>query len=182
VETQKLFDALLATLPGVLVALVSYWLTIVRERRERQEANANARLALSLEMRANRGALDAFWREINALDAEGKELASEEHLAGMAYGGVLRHRLPHWRSGRWEQFPAPAFGALTAKEVAMIDQVYRDLWTISDLYAEMLALEPDEREQLNPDRFWYNRYAGWKLVTWRLIVPAVERVLAAEAL
>lgn len=64
----------------------------------------------------------------------------------------------------------------------MIDQVYRDLRTISDLYAEMLTLEPDERERLNTDHFWYNRYAGWKLVTWRLIVPAVERVLAAETL
>lgn len=181
-DWQRIPDTVLTTAPGVLVALLSYWLTLVRQQRERRQANANARLALILEMRANRATLATFWGEINALDSAGKETLSEEHLAGMAYGGLLRYRLPGWDRGRWERFPAQALGTLTAKEIGVVDQTYRDLRVIRELYSDLLALESEERAELNTDRFWYNRFAGWRLVTWRLLVPLVERVLGSDLL
>jgi hypothetical protein len=140
-----------ATLPGVLVALISDYLSSRREAGEAQRLSANARMLVQLEVASNRDALRTFWDTVNGLDKEQKTSA-EEHLAGMAYGGMIGYTLPEWSFVRWERFPPQAFGALRTKEVAELDMLYRELRAITEMYAKLVTFSPDERDELNKDR------------------------------
>jgi hypothetical protein len=171
---------ILASVPGVLVALLTYYLRLLSESRQRRQLAYNARALLSLELTRNQEALATFWRQINALDEKGAAAGSEEHLAGMALGGLLARVLPHWSYVRWERMPSQALATLDAKVLSELDGIYRDLHVITDLYAQMTTLLPDEREVLNNDRFWYNRYAYWRNGIFAQLSQNVERVLNAR--
>jgi hypothetical protein len=166
--------------PGVLVALLTYYLRILGEVRQKRQLAANAAALLSLELARNRESLATFWREINALDEKGAQAGSEEHLAGMAYGGMLARVLPHLSYVRWERMPPEALATLNAKVLTELDSTYSDLHIITDLYSQLVTLPPDEREQLNGDRFWYNRFAYLHSGYFAQLNPVVERVLAAR--
>lgn len=171
---------ILASIPGVLVALLTYYLRILGEVRQKRQLGDNAATLLSLELTRNQELLSKFWREINALDEKGAAAGSEEHLSGMAFGGLLTRVLPQWSFVRWERMPSEALAALNAKALMDIDSVYSDLHTITDLYTKMMALTPEEREELNKDRFWYNRFGYWRSIYLAQLTPIVERVLAAR--
>jgi hypothetical protein len=171
---------ILASVPGVLVALLTYYLRILSEVRQRRQLAENAAALLSLELTRNQESLATFWREINALDKEGAAPGSEEHLAGMASGGLLARVLPHWSFVRWERMPSEALAALNTKALAQIDSIYSDLRVITDLYTQLVTLQPDEREELNKDRFWYNRFAWMHSGYFAQLTPIVERVLAVR--
>jgi hypothetical protein len=171
---------ILASVPGVLVALLTYYLRILSEVRQKRQLAENAAALLSLELTRNQESLATFWREINALDKEGAAPGSEEHLAGMASGGLLARVLPHWSFVRWERMPSEALAALNTKALAQIDSIYSDLRVITDLYTQLVTLQPDEREELNKDRFWYNRFAWMHSGYFAQLTPIVERVLAVR--
>lgn len=137
------------------------------------------RAVLALEVASNRGALEGFCRTLDALDKERKPPGTEEHLASMAFGGLLSYTLPNWSVVRWERLPPQAYAALTAGELAALDAIYRDLRGIADLYARLVTLTPQEMEELGKDRFWYNRYAGWRSGIYARLAQVVARVLAA---
>jgi hypothetical protein len=170
-----------ATLPGVLVALISDYLSSRREVRETARLSANARMLVQLEVASNRDALRAFWDTINGLDKEQKPTA-EEHLAGMANGGMLGYTLPEWSFVRWERFPPQAFGALRTKAVAELDVLYRELRAITEMYAKLVTFSPEERDELNHDRFWYNRFAGWRAPAFERLAQVVGHALSAQPL
>jgi hypothetical protein len=171
---------ILASVPGVLVALLTYYLRILSEVRQKRQLAENAAALLSLELTRNQESLATFWREINALDKEGAAPGSEEHLAGMASGGLLARVLPHWSFVRWERMPSEALAALNTKALAQIDSIYSDLRVITDLYTQLVTLQPDAREELNKDRFWYNRFAWMHSGYFAQLTPIVERVLAVR--
>jgi hypothetical protein len=171
---------ILASVPGVLVALLTYYLRILSEVRQKRQLAENAAALLSLELTRNQESLATFWREINALDKEGAAPGSEEHLAGMASGGLLARVLPHWSFVRWERMPSEALAALNTKALAQIESIYSDLRVITDLYTQLVTLQPDEREELNKDRFWYNRFACMHSGYFAQLTPIVERVLAVR--
>ena len=168
-----------AALPGILVALLSHYLTQRREDRKTQQMIANARMLLALEMERNRVALATFWRTINDLDKERTATSAEGHLAAMAHAGLLMQTLPHWSFVRWEGISAEAIASLRKQNIEDIDQAYRDLRSATDLYAQLVTLIPEERELLDKDRFWYNRYAGMRLDTFERLTAVANRLLAA---
>lgn len=171
-----------ASLPGILVALFTYYLSLRHERQVVRQLIASARALLALEMEGNREALATFWRGLNVLDAEGHAPdETEAHLAAMASAGLLMRTLPHWSFVRWERIPAQALATLDAKGIAEIDRIYRDLREVTDLYTQLITLIPEEREQLDRDRFWQNRYAGWRVGTFTRLRAVVERILAAHS-
>lgn len=149
--------------------------------RETARLSANARMLVQLEVASNRDALGAFWDTLNGLDKEQKPSA-EEHLAGMAYGGMLGYTLPEWSFVRWERFPPQAFGALRTKEVADLDVLYRELRAITEMYAKLVTFSPEERDELNHDRFWYNRFAGWRAPAFERLAQVVGHALSAQPL
>lgn len=134
---------------------------------------------LGLEVESNRKALLAFWKEVNALDAENKTGNITDHLAGMARGGLLAYALPHWSFVRWEGFLPQLFAALNKPEIEAVDRFNRDLQAITDLYKQMTTLTPEENAQLERDRFWPQRYAGFRDGTFTRLNEVVTRVLAA---
>lgn len=170
-----------ASLPGILVALFTYYLALRHERQITVRLIANALALLGLELEGNRSALDTFWRGLRALDTEEHSPDdTEHHLAAMAAGGLLGQTLPHWSFVRWERIPSEALGSLDAKGVAELDRIYRDLRDVTDLYTQLITLFPDERALLDRDRFWYNHYAGMRLSTFTRLRTVVERVLTAH--
>ncbi len=177
---NEIVGVILASIPGVIVALLTYYLRILGEVRQRREQERNAATLLSLEVTRNQAALAKFWNEINALDEKGAAAGNEEHLSGMAYGGLLARVLPHWSFVRWERMPSEALATLDAKTLAELDSIYGDLHIITDLYAQLVTLLPDEREQLKNDRFWYNRFAWMHSGIYAQLNRVVERVLAAR--
>ena len=178
--SDQITGVILASVPGVLVALLTYYLRILGEVRQKRHLAENAAALLSLELTRNQEALATFWREINALDEKSAAAGSEEHLAGMAYGGLLARVLPHWSYVRWERMPSAALATLNAKAFTELDSIYSDLRVITDLYTQLVTLQPDEREQLNNDRFWYNRFAYLHSGYFAQLSPIVERILAAR--
>lgn len=170
---------IVASVPGILVALVSHYLTLRREDQLARRLIANARMLLGLEVERNRAALDAFWRGMNDLDKERKEAGAEGHLAAMASGGLLGQTPPHWSYTRWERIAPQALATLSEQDIATIDQSYRDLRSLSDLFSQLVTLTPEERAELERDRFWFNRYAGWRVGTFERLAQVTHGVLAA---
>jgi hypothetical protein len=175
-----------ASVPGVLVALLSHYLTLRRENQVTRRLIANARTLLGLEMERNRAALDAFWRGMNDLDHGMGDLDkdreaddAEGHLAGMAYGGLIRQTPPHWSFTRWERIAPQALATLSEQELAEIDQSYRDLRTVSDLFSQLVTFTPEERAILDKDHWWFNRYADWRMSTFQRLAQVTNQVLAA---
>ena len=96
--TDLIANFLLASVPGVLVALLASALQVRRDNLAEARATRNARQLLSLELEGNRNALRAFWKEINDLDAEHTDVRSDGHLTAITDGGFLTHPLPHWNT------------------------------------------------------------------------------------
>jgi hypothetical protein len=174
-----------AALPGVFIALFSNQLDVNREEKRTRQAVANGRMLLTLEVQDNRNALAQFWRTINALDAE-HQSDLIKHLAGMAQNGLLAHVLPEWSTARWDHADATWLAGLSAKDVTQLDAFYRDLKTITALYARVATITPQEQQQFSQGgssaRFWYNYFADNRSESFPLLDDAVRRVLASQPL
>jgi hypothetical protein len=171
---------LVAAIPGIFIALLADRLDANREEKERQQKTANGRMLLVLEIKGNYDALNRFWHDINVLDKENKP-DLEQHLAAMAQNGFLAYALPEWSYVRWEEANPTWLAGLTAKEIAQIDQIYRDLKQIRTLYTRLVTISPQEQEMMSHGssaRFWYNTYANMRSGIFPLLDETVRRVLA----
>lgn len=167
-----------AAVPGIIVAIFTNYLNVRREDAQARRLIANARVLLGMELENNRQALDTFWREINGMDKEGVAEAPQSHLAGMAAEGLLQYAAPRWSFTRWERIFPQVVATLEPKQVAEIDQTYRDLRAISEVFEKLVALTPEERAELDRDRFWYNRYADWRGTMFERLSALVTRASA----
>jgi hypothetical protein len=169
-----------AALPGVLVALLAQYLTQRREDQQARRLDLNARKLLALEIESNRGALRDFWQEVNRLDTE-NGATTEAHLAGMAAHGLIGYSGPLWATVRWDGFPPRSYGALGADEVAALDQFYRDLLTIRDLYTKLTTFTPDEHRYYfesggSSARFWNLRFGEDRAKLFERLQQVADRV------
>lgn len=178
--TDGVIALVAAAVPGILVALFTNYLNVRREDDQARRLIANARVLLGMELENNRQALDTFWREINDMDKEGVAEAPQSHLAGMAAGGLLGYAAPHWSFTRWERIFPQVVATLEPKQVAEIDQTYRDLRGISELFEKLVTVSPEERQSLDRDRFWYNRYADMRRATFERLSALVTRASAVR--
>jgi hypothetical protein len=173
-------DVILASLPGVLVALLTYWLTVRHEAALAARGSANERTLLRLEMAHNHAALAAFWQGIQDLAKKKDPDIEYEGLAALASGGLLAQIAPKWSVRRWEHISAEALSRVGEKDLAEIDQTYRTLRTISDLFTQLITMTPEESALLDKDRFWPNRYADWRQGTFDRLSAAVASVLGGR--
>lgn len=170
-----------AALPGVLVALLSHYLSTRRAAGETRQRLANARALVALEFDANRASLNTFWTTVNALDPEPQGKSTEAHLAAMTEHGLLSYTLPEWSFVRWDAFAPESFGALTSEELVKLDSAFRDLRAVTDMYTRMVTLTPQEQEYVFT-RFGYNQFAGWRTPAFERLAVVVDRVLNAKPL
>jgi hypothetical protein len=181
-----ILGVLAAALPGVFIALFAQYLAQRHEAQVERRLNANLRLAVASELDRNRDTLDAFWKDVNALDATPQQDGAEAHLARMYDGGLLDRVFPTLSFTRWEGLPPQAFAALDAKEAAVLDQGYRDLRSIAQLYTRLVTLTSDERAEFakggSAGRFWYNYLSGWRIGTFQQLDRLVQRVRTVPAL
>jgi hypothetical protein len=177
--TEGVAALVIASVPGLIVALASHYLALRREDQVTRRLIANARMLLGLEVERNRAALDVFWRGMNDLDKEHKEEDAENHLAAIAVGGLLGQMPPHWSFMRWERIAPQALATLSEQDIATIDQSYRDLRAVSDLFNQLVTFTPEERALLDKDHWWFNRYADWRMSTFERLTQVTNRVLAA---
>lgn len=159
---EALLTLIAASVPGVLIALLAHQLDLRRDVAEERRISQNARTLLSLEVAANRAALQSFWTTINALDIPDQRKKANDHLAAMTERGLLSYPLPEWDFARWETLSARAISAFTTAELVQIDALNRGIRSFSDLYKQIITLTPEETAQLNTDRFWVNRFADWR--------------------
>jgi len=177
----------LAAVPGILVALLSHRLDVNDRAKRAAVASANARRLLELEILGNRTALADFWKLINGLDEANNPKDSEQHLAQMFSRGLLSYILPLWSTARWNANHPEWLDVISTAEIEQINQFYRDLQGITDLYAQIIRFPftPDEMKQIENDRFWYNRLAGWRLPLFKrssaIIDPLLARPLPLKA-
>ncbi|WIG57931.1 MAG: hypothetical protein OJF49_000676 [Ktedonobacterales bacterium] len=176
ITENTLVGVLVASAPGIAVALVTHWLNLWRESARARLARENARALLMVEITSDRGALAAFWSEINGLDTDANGESTEEHLTAMASAGWLGVPLPEWDFARWEHFPADALSAWEPKELLDIDRFYRTLRSITERYTAMMAIEPEERAELQ-NRFWANRFAGARVERFKIVARLVGQAL-----
>jgi hypothetical protein len=172
-----------ASLSGVIVALLSQFLQQRRENENLTRLYASARRLLALEVENNRSALDTFWRTINGLDAERHEDGTE-HLAALYYGGLIGYELPHWSFSRWERLEADTFGAFGEKELAGIDQMNRQLKSVTELYSSLISLTEADKADLNKNvsgRFWGNDLARQRYPTYSKLADAVQQVVGVPS-
>jgi hypothetical protein len=172
-----------AAVPGVVVALLSQYLQQRRENVNQRRLYASARRLLALEVGNNRTSLDAFWRQINGLDAEHHEDGTE-HLAAMYYAGVVGYELPQWSYYRWERLEADTFAAFAEKELASIDQMNRALKSITEYYGSLITLTDSDKAELNKNvsgRFWGNDLARERYSTFTKLAAAVQQVIGAPS-
>jgi hypothetical protein len=174
--TGSILGFFAASVPGIIVALLSDFLANRREERRQKQRETNARGLLQREFEGNRNALKQFWDTINGLDGE-KQTQSEQHLAGMAQHGLFSYSLPRWESTRWNGMDSDLLGALNPKDLAAYDQFYRDLEAITDAYTKMTVLSSQEMDLYNRERFWYNRYGGDYGPNFERLRGIVEREL-----
>lgn len=92
---------LIASVPGVLVALLTQSLNVRHENAIERQTVANAQLLLSLEFEDNQQALAGFWTGLNALDKEGHPDDKDAHLQALVTSGLLNQTAPRWSSVRW---------------------------------------------------------------------------------
>ena len=181
INTNTVGGIIAASVPGILVALITQYLALIHEARTARRAVANALALLGLEMERNHDVLKEFWTGINALDTASSREETANHLAAMAAGGLLGQTLPHWSFLRWETATPEAIGALDKKDVEKIDQIYRNLRTVTDLFTQLVTLQPDERAQLEGTRFWANRYADMRSGTFDRLGQVVESVISTKS-
>jgi hypothetical protein len=171
-----------AALPGVLVALVAQYFTQRHENQQQRRVNANTRMLVALELDANRNELTSFWRTINDLDTEHRD-GAEAHLAAMAQNGLLGYTLPTFGFRQWEHLSSQAVGALSPKEIEKTYAVHADLRAISDMYAKLVTIPPEEMKDYTSggsgERFWYNYFAGNRVGLFERLQQAVQRMLDA---
>jgi hypothetical protein len=177
--TDLIANFLLASVPGVLVALLASALQVRRDNMAEVRATRNARQLLSLELEGNRTALRAFWNEINDLDAEHTEVRSDGHLTAITDAGFLTHPLPHWNTTRWQPATPGWLQLLTESEIVQVDRIYRDLDTIADLHKRVVTLTPSEQTLIENDRFWASRFASMRNILFPRFVDVVDRTLSA---
>jgi hypothetical protein len=178
--TEFLANFFLASVPGVLIALLAFVLQIQRDNQVEARISQNARQLLSLEIEGNRTALAAFWQEINDLDTEKAEITSDDHLTAITENGFLTHPLPHWNLTRWQPAQPGWLNVLDEKEVELIDRFYRGLELVADLHTRMVTLSPQEQELMAHDRFWAGRYTSMRNLLFPRWVDSVNRTVAAE--
>ncbi len=111
-----------ASLPGIVVAFLTQYLTQRREDQNTRRLYASARQLLALEVENNRASLDAFWRTIESLDTKQYQ-DPKEHLAALAANGLLGYVLPHWSFARWERLEPKTYAAFDQKELTLVDQM-----------------------------------------------------------
>jgi hypothetical protein len=172
-----------ASLPGILVALLSHFLQQRRENQNLARLYASARRLLTLEVENNRVALDVFWRTINGLGAE-RHQDETEHLAALYYGGLIGYELPHWSFSRWERLEADTFAAFGEKELAGIDQMNRQLKSITELYSSLVTLTAEDKTELDLNmhgRFWGNDLARLRYPTYNKLADAVQQVVGVAS-
>jgi hypothetical protein len=173
----------IASLPGVLVALLSQYLQERHENQNLQRLYASARRLLTLEVDNNRATLSTFWATINRLDAE-QHQDSTEHLAAMLYNGLLGYELPYWSFSRWERMEADTFAAFSEKELAGIDQMNRILKSVTELYSSLTTLTTEDKVDLGKNvsgRFWGNDLARDRYPTYDKLAAAVKQVIGAPS-
>jgi hypothetical protein len=175
--TSDVTGIILAAIPGVLVALLAQALSQRADARQARRLETSARAMLALEVESNRETLSSFWRTINQLDADAKDTESVEHLAGMTYGGLLTYVAPSLSTVRWDHLAPEVYGAFTAKEILALDSFYRGLSGVSELYGRLVKLNAEERAELDKDRFWYNRFADWRIVTFKHLSQTATQTL-----
>ena len=175
-----LLTLIVAAVPGVLIALLAHQLDLRRDAQEEQRISQNARMLLGLELEANRAVLNTFWATINGLDRPDARKNANGHLAGMAENGLLSYSLPEWGFNRWENLAPKSLASFTIGDLQMIDGMYRGLHAITDIYAKLVTITPDEMTELNKDRFWVNRYADWRNDLFTRLTTEAERVLRAN--
>ncbi|HKV84480.1 MAG TPA: hypothetical protein VJN88_07990 [Ktedonobacterales bacterium] len=151
---------LIASVPGVLVALLTQYLTVRRQNEVERQMVANAQLLLSLEFEDNQQALATFWTGLNALDKEESHPDDQDaHLIAIVRAGLLNQTIPRWSHVRWQHVSPRALAEISPKDLAVMDQCYRDLDAISDLFTKLITLNPDEKAYLDGGhRFWYNNF------------------------
>lgn len=171
---------IIASVPGVLVALVTQWLNVRHENEVERRSVANAQMLLALEIEENQRALGVFWTELNALDKEGHAGDPVAHLEALVTAGLLNQTSPRWSSARWGHVSPRALAELARKDLAVVDQIYRDLERIGDLFAKLVTLSPEEKKYLDDGtRFWYKRYPDIRGETYAQLAVLVTRALAA---
>jgi hypothetical protein len=177
-----ILSVFIASIPGVVVALLSQYLQQRREDQNNRRIYLSARGLLAAEANSNRTALESFWHTINALDAEA-HTDLKEHLAAMAENGLLSYPLPHWSLARWQRLEAITFPGFTADELTAIDQINRGLESITDIYPRLITLTPEEKAQIagggSVGRFWPSYFADWRELPFTRLTQAVNQVLDA---
>jgi hypothetical protein len=172
-----------AALPGVVVALLSQYLQQRRDNVNQRRLYASARRLLALEVNNNRTSLDAFWGQINRLDAEHHEDGTE-HLAAMYYGGLVGYELPQWGFYRWERLEADTFAAFAEKELAGIDQMNRAFKSITEYYGSLITLTDSDKAELNKNvsgRFWGNDLARERYPIYSRLAATIQQATGAPS-
>lgn len=177
-----ILSVFIASIPGVVVALLSQYLQQRHEDQNNRRIYLSARGLLAAEVNSNRAALETHWRTINALDAQA-HTDLKEHLTAMAENGLLSYPLPHWSLARWQRLEAITFPGFTAAELTAVEQINRGLESIVDIYTKLVTLTPEEKAQIegggSVGRFWPSYYATWRDLTFTRLTQAVNQVLDA---
>ena len=192
VNQSDVAGALLATLSGVIVALVTGYIATGREAAKERRLLANARMLLALEVRSNREALTAFWRVVSALGSGTRSsdgIAAPpspsdpaEQLAALYAGGLTSYSLPSFSMVRWHGLEPRTVAALTPREVMALEGLYRELRDVSDLYGRVTTITPDEWSDLQKNvggRFWNLDLARERKQLFSRLNAAVVRVIEA---
>src|SRR5262249_5685191 len=116
---------ILASFPGVVVAIFTYYLALLRDASQARRLIANARILLSMQTEHSRQALDTFWRDLHAFGQKSEAEAPQNQLAAMVAGGMLGYTPPQWSFTRWERVFPQVVATLSPKDVAEIDRAYR---------------------------------------------------------
>lgn len=94
--------------------------------------------------------------------------------------GLLNQIPPHWSSVRWRHISPRALAELPRKELAVVDQIYRDLERIGDLVSTHVTLSAEEKKYLDDGgHFWPGRYADIRKDTYARLERVVTSVLGA---
>lgn len=173
---------LLASIPGILVALLTQWLNVRHENEMERRSASNAQMLLALEIEDNQRALDAFWTDLNALDKDGHAGEPDAHLEALVTSGLLNQTPPHWSSVRWTHLSPRALADLARKDLAVVDQIYRDLERVGDLFAKLVTLSAEEKKYLDDGgRWWPQRYVDIRRDTYARLEKLVTSVLSAAS-
>lgn len=176
---EVILSVFIASIPGIIVAYLSQYLSQRHEEQNTRRLYASARRLLALEVENNRASLNSFWRTIDDLD-NAHQQDMKQHLAALAANGLLGYTLPHWSFTRWQRLEPKTYAAFTEKEIVGIDQMNRALESITDLYTALVTLTPGDKAELakNMDgRFWMNDFADWRVSTYEKLTAAVQQVL-----